>query len=396
MGVPENHTSISGYGAQDAYGTPFPICKGGEEFFVFGSDEEGIVLLVFCTPDFQDRKGAVAHIDLAHVIFRPRGLHDLLEHVTVPPRTLIVHAHDGIFSSQVTASPHEADHSVLHLGVAALHGVKIQTSMLCSLDAAGSCPPTDANAIGRAPNLDHQHSRFRCALDSVSSIHVTHARRKHDGLNPFHPSSMGQALSEGTGESMNYWFAKFVAIIAGPVRGGHQNVQGSCQIWRVNLCLSHLFPWQVVSGQVEVAHAVGRNTSDGSGPLSRGRYVTETSTRARLCSWKGRHTTGKIVRLCSEDGMQCGHLHLGGGGTRRITRTETLHLISSDGRRIVMEGDDRIVGDVRRQRVLHHLKEGVGLLYTVDYHLAAEKPMPAVFRIRLAHIKAFHVARITA
>mmetsp|Transcript_16589 Transcript_16589/g.51604 ORF Transcript_16589/g.51604 Transcript_16589/m.51604 type:complete len:822 (-) Transcript_16589:1487-3952(-) len=91
--------------------------------------EQRVVLLVLRAPDLANRHALVAAQDLAHVHPPADGLADLLEHVAVAARALVVDRVNRVVWPEVDARADDPVHLVLHLRVAALHGVKVEVRL---------------------------------------------------------------------------------------------------------------------------------------------------------------------------------------------------------------------------------------------------------------------------
>ena len=87
------------------------------------TDEQRVRLLVLGAPELEHAERGVAGYDLADVDASARGRDDLLEHVAVAAGALVVDRNDWVAGAELAASADDAVDLVLHLRVAALHGV---------------------------------------------------------------------------------------------------------------------------------------------------------------------------------------------------------------------------------------------------------------------------------
>mmetsp|Transcript_20214 Transcript_20214/g.40282 ORF Transcript_20214/g.40282 Transcript_20214/m.40282 type:complete len:735 (+) Transcript_20214:1538-3742(+) len=391
-GVLEDHLSVSCDISEDAYGAVLSGGNFSKKVLVGGTDEEGVVLLVLRPPYFEDRERVVADVDLAHVVLRPRRLHDLLENVPVPPCPLVVHTHDRIVGPEVAARPHETDHPVLHLRVAALDRVEIQRGVLRALHPGTGRPPADADAVAGSAHLDHEHALLRVSLGRVARVHQADSRAEHDGLHPLDAFSVRQPLSERPREAVHHRLAEFISVIARPVARSHENVQGRGQVRRVREVFR--LPGLDVTWNVQVSHAVAADARDRHGAASRGAHVPQTSTGARLGTGDRGDPAGKIVRLRRKYGVERGGGDRHGAGSGGISGTHDLSLVAANGGRIVVESNNGVIWDTLRQRGLDHAEQSFFFFIAVDDHLPAEEPVPRVFRVALPHVEALYVRRI--
>src|SRR5512143_1980203 len=198
-----------------------------------GLDEERILLLVLRPPDLEHRKRAVAHLNAADVYLRSGRVHDLLHHVAVAARSLVVYAADRVLPAQFHAG---ADHTVqllLHLRVAALHRVEVELRDVLPLDHGGGRAAAHADAVGRAAYLDHEHSFSGLRLFYMAGVHLADAAGKHDRLDPLPPLAAGQPQAKGAREPLDHGLAELVAVVGGSVAGLDLDLERRCKIIRI-------------------------------------------------------------------------------------------------------------------------------------------------------------------
>ena len=140
-----------------------------------GIDQERVLFLVLGTPDLEHGEGVVPDLDLSDLDLRAGRMHDLLDHVAVAARALVVNALDRVLLAQFHAGADHAVQFLFHLRVAALHGVEVELGDVLALDHGRGCAAAHADAVGRSPHLDHEHSLLCFGLVRVAGVHLADA-----------------------------------------------------------------------------------------------------------------------------------------------------------------------------------------------------------------------------
>jgi len=62
----------------------------------FRLDQQGIILLILCPPDFQHAHGLITQLDCPDINLCPKGVNDLLDYIAVATSPLVMDLLDGI------------------------------------------------------------------------------------------------------------------------------------------------------------------------------------------------------------------------------------------------------------------------------------------------------------
>ena len=91
------------------------------------------------------------------------------------------HVNQG-FIAHLVAGPDDPVHLLLHLGIAALHRVKIQFLGIFALEHGGGRTAAETDPVGRATYLDNDHPLFFRILFRMPIIDLADAAGEHDGF----------------------------------------------------------------------------------------------------------------------------------------------------------------------------------------------------------------------
>ena len=215
----EDDPPIPGDSSDVGDGDLLSLTQGAEQVGVFGPKQQGILLLVFGTPDLEHGQGVVAEGDLPDLEPGSRWLDDLFQDVAVAAGALVVDADDGIAISELHTGSDDPVDLLLHFGVAALNGVEVELGDVLSLDHAGGRTTAHPDPVGRAADLDHPHPLLGTALLDVPSVDLTDSPREHDRLDPLAAFAVGKAQAEGTRIPLDEGLSELVAVVRGSVAG---------------------------------------------------------------------------------------------------------------------------------------------------------------------------------
>jgi hypothetical protein len=310
---------------------------------------------------------------LPDVVRSTCGFDNLLEDVSVASSSLVVDRDDGILFAEIATGAHQSIETVLHLGVAALHRVEVQVGVLRALDARGRSTATDPDPVGWTADLHDEHPLFRGALIRVPAVKLPDPGGEHDRFHPFEALPARKSLTERPREAMDDRLAVLVSVVGRSVARLDLDVQGGGEVPGVHEGL--VLPRKVVPRDVQITDAVRRHARHGVGAPPRRHHVTEPPAGSRLGAGKGRDAGGEVVRLGGKDGVQRFLGDADGTGLGNARRVERVALISTDRGGVVVEGDDRVVGDILRERRFDHLKEGERLFFPINDHLSAKEPV---------------------
>ncbi len=299
--VVEHQDAITGDPADHGERDVLPRRHGLEYGQPRGPHQEGVALLRLVAPDLEDRQRPVSHRYGPQVDHSPGRLHDLGQSVAVAARSQVVSGDDGVRAAEFHAGPHETVDPLLHLRVAALHGVEVELlDVLALLHAAGGSS-AHADAIGRAAHLHHQHVLLGATLHGVFVSDLARSHAVHDGFEPG-AVPVGQAQAVSAGESVDQRLAEAVAVVGGAVAGLDEYLGGRSQVGGMRVAV--VFPGELVTGQVEIADAIRRpGGTDESAPSYR-LVVTDPAAAAGGRPGIGSHPGGEVVRLGRQRGMQ--------------------------------------------------------------------------------------------
>mmetsp|Transcript_15887 Transcript_15887/g.34376 ORF Transcript_15887/g.34376 Transcript_15887/m.34376 type:complete len:381 (+) Transcript_15887:2263-3405(+) len=339
---------------QNTHGTIFTGGNLPEECLGGRADEEGVVFLVFGSPDFEDGECVVTNIHLPNIILGTRRLHNLLQHISISPCTLIMHTHNRILRPQVTTGPHQSVHAILHLSIPPLHGIKVQCCIFGRLHTTGSGTSPDTNAVAWSTNFNHQHALRGGFLGGVSSVHGANACREHDGFDPFESLSGRNTHAERAGKPVNDGLTEFIPIVTRSITGFYFNLQRSRQIgWIFKLLV---FPRKGISRYVKITNTVSTHSSDGIGSTTSGHDIPQSASGTGLGSGEGSNGTRKVVSLRSQNRMQCllDNLHL--ARIHHTARHQGITLIPPNTTAVIMERNNGIVWHTLGHGGLYHFE----------------------------------------
>mmetsp|Transcript_33625 Transcript_33625/g.60142 ORF Transcript_33625/g.60142 Transcript_33625/m.60142 type:complete len:458 (+) Transcript_33625:446-1819(+) len=354
---------------------------------MLGSQQQAVVLLIFGAPYLQYRERLVAQLHRTHVHLAAAGVHDLLHHVAVAARALVVQRHNGVGVAHLHARTHHAPQLLAHLRIAALHRVEVELGLVGAGGEGGGGATAHTNAVGWATDLADEHARRRWLLLKVSVVDLPHTRTKHDWLQPLATLTARQPLPKRARVAQHQRLAKLVAVVAGAVGGVDEDLLGGGEGVRVGE--GGILAWDGPLGEVEVAGAVASGADTHDGADTRGVGVAHSATRASLRARVGRHRAGKVVRLRGEQEVKVAGDGADGGRGAGHGRTDDGNGSTADGRAVVVETDDA-VGRVGCQRLFHHLEQTRRHLLPVNDQLGAEEPVPAVLAVALPDVKQLH------
>eukprot|EP00968_Pinguiococcus_pyrenoidosus_P002278 scaffold125_cov240-Pinguiococcus_pyrenoidosus.AAC.5 len=304
--VGHDHFAVTRDTPEECDGAVLALGDGTDRGAMLLADKHRVVLLVLGSPDLQHGHGLIAQDDLPDVISGSKRLGDLLQHVPVPTCSLIVDAYDRV-GGHLDASPDEAIQLVLHLGVAALDGVKVQVRALGSgiapfilgAEAGGRGAAAHADAVRGTAALDHDHSFLRLALLRVPRIQLADACAEHDGLDPLAALAARQAHAEASAVPVKNRLSVLVAVVGGTIAGLDADLQRLGEVRSV--LEGGVLPRQVVPRDAEVAHAVRTDSGNRKGASPRCHHIAEAPTRACLRAGERRNAARKVVGLRRQD-----------------------------------------------------------------------------------------------
>mmetsp|Transcript_10741 Transcript_10741/g.25283 ORF Transcript_10741/g.25283 Transcript_10741/m.25283 type:complete len:293 (+) Transcript_10741:2620-3498(+) len=288
--------------------------------------------------------------------------------------------HDGVVVAELDARSDDAVHLVLVLGVAALHRVEVERGLAIvgalALRLAARRAAAHADAVGGAAHLAHPQPRLREALGRIGRAHLPQACREHDRLEPLAPLPVGQAHAEGPVEATDDGLAELVAVVGGPVARLDLDAARVREVGRVGRLL---LPRQRVALEVQVAHAVGGDTGHREGATPRRLHVTQAAAGARLSAGEGGDAAGEVVRLGRQDVVVRVLDEREGRRAHCRAGPQCAHGAALDRGRVVVECDDRVVGDEGTlEGLLDDLEERAWHLHAVEHHPPAEEPVARV------------------
>ena len=175
--VEDDHSPIAGHFADKSVDDLFAFAEGVEEMGVFGTDEQGIVFLIFGAPDFEYGQGFIANGHRTNIDAGTRRLNDFFENIAVATRALIVDADNGVLIAEFDTGADHAIEFLFHFCIAALHGVEIEFGFVFALHHARSSTAAHANAIGWPTDFGDEHLGFWLFFICMTCIHLPRSRR---------------------------------------------------------------------------------------------------------------------------------------------------------------------------------------------------------------------------
>ena len=91
--------------------------------------------LVLGAPQLKDRQRWIPDHKIADLQPRTERLHDLLAHVSVPASPLVMNRDDWVLVPKLQARSDDPIHLVLHLSIASLHSIEVETGLALVLHA---------------------------------------------------------------------------------------------------------------------------------------------------------------------------------------------------------------------------------------------------------------------
>ena len=366
-----------------------------------------IALLGLVAPDFQR----------AHALFLDRHLlerkpcavsgnvRQLGHGVRQPARSDVMNGKNRI---AVPALPAAVDHflsAALHLGIAALHGVKVKALGVRAGGHGGSGPAPEADAHARPPEHDHERSGRQSRLDGLVLADVADAACEHDGLVIAVARGADPGL-ECTEVAEDVRAAEFIVEGRGADRPLGHDLAGrgdaargsvhargrSCGIVGVAVVL----PVLPVSLKVQGRNGEAAKAGLGPGSAPRCALVANFAARARGGSGERADRRRMVVRFDLEDGVAgfkafleyAAELVL---GTR--TRIHACHRRPLEHGRVVRIGNDRALRSLA-VRLADHAEERLVLLDAVDREFGIEDLVAAVLGVGLRKHHELDIRRV--
>ena len=208
-------------------------------------------------------------------------------------------ADNGVLIAEFDTGADHAIEFLFHFCVAALHGIEIEFGFVFALYHARSSAASHANAIGRSTDFGDEHMGFRLFFLCMTRVHLTDPTAEHNGFDPFSAFSIGQAHTVRSRVALYEGFAEFVAVIRGPIAGFNCDLQGGSEV--IGILKFGIFPGQIVSGNIQITHAIRRCTRYDERAAARGLHIPDASAGTCFCAGKRRDTRWKVVRFCCKD-----------------------------------------------------------------------------------------------
>lgn len=121
--------------------------------------------------------------------------------------------------------------------------------------------------------------------------------------------------------------------------------------------------------------------------------ITERQ-RDILGTVEGSDTGGEVVGLAGQQRVGEESLLDELGGLAGVLGTDGLDVVALDGRGVIVEGDDGVLLGLLSQGALDELEEGLGLLLSINDHVATEEPVTAVLRVALGNIEQLDIGGV--
>ena len=339
-GVHEFDAAAAVDAAEDAKRAPLSRANLLDDGQRLGRDEHRAVLLVLRAPYLEHGEGGVAELHRSDVELAALGVDELLAHVAVAPRALVVDGENRVPPLELHARLDDAVELVGHLRVPALHCVEVEVGVRLVLAASlgRRRAAAHADAIRRPANLHHEHADVPFLLLQVAVVDLAKPAAEHDGLDPLAPLAVGQTLTERTAVPRDERLAELVPVIARPVGRVDEDLERRRQVGRVRK-VGVLVRLDVV-GDLEVTHAVPRRARGEQRADAGGVRVAHASTRASLGAGVGRDARGEIVRLRGEKEVEVDHAGRERGRAARVDGPQRRVDESSNGGGVVFKRND--------------------------------------------------------
>ena len=184
--VLEGHHQVTLFGSYPDHGkrAALALAKPPKQLQRFGCDGQHVALLALVRPDFLGRHARFFELHGAQVKARtaPGVVRQLGEGVGQPPRAHVVDGQDGVALAQRRAVVDDLLRAALDLGVAALHGVKIQLGRILARGHGAGRAAAHADAHAGAAQLHQQRTGGEFDLLRELRVNAAQAARNHDGL----------------------------------------------------------------------------------------------------------------------------------------------------------------------------------------------------------------------
>ena len=298
-GIVHDDASVSGNAADVRERHLLALAQVLEQHGARLLEQQRVVLLVLGAPDLEHRESLVTYEHIPNPDPCAGRADDLLQHVAVAARSLVVDAHDRIVGAQLHACADHPVHLLLHLGIAALHRVEIQLRHVLALHHARGRAAPHPDSVGRSAQLHDQHLGLRLSLLGVPRVYLADAAREHDRLDPLAPLFIGEPHPEGARVALDQRLAELVAVVGSAVGGLDLDLEWRGEV--AGILEGGVLPRQLVARDAQVPHAVGRRASHIVGTASRGVHVADPPAAAGLRARKRRHSGWEVVGLGGED-----------------------------------------------------------------------------------------------
>ena len=208
-------------------------------------------------------------------------------------------ADNGVLIAEFDTGADHAIEFLFHFCVAALHGIEIELGFVFALHHARSCAAAHANAIGRSTDFGDEHLGFWLFFICMTRVHLTDSAAKHNGFDPFSAFSIGQAHTIGSRVALYEGFAEFIAVIRSSIAGLNCDLQGGGEV--VGILKFGIFPGQIVSGNIQIPHAIRRCTRYDERAATRGLHISDASAGTCFRAGKRGNTRWEVMRFRCED-----------------------------------------------------------------------------------------------
>ncbi|GBE01525.1 hypothetical protein BMS3Abin08_00956 [bacterium BMS3Abin08] len=320
--VPRNLTD---YGE----GNLLPLTQGAEQFVTLRPYEEGVVFLVLGPPYLKDGECVVSEKDVPDLYLCTGRIDDLLYHIGVAARPLVVNADDGVFSAPLDTGTNDAVQLLLHLRITALDCAEIEFLYVFPLDHARCSATPDAYPVCRAADLHNEHARLRSTLFYMPVIYLSHSSGKHDRFDPLTALPVGEPQAEGPRVALNYGFAELVSVIRRAVTCLDLDPEGACKVrWVLK---PPILPGQGVSRYQEVSDTVCSSAGNNEAAPSGGMDIPDPPACAGLGAGKGCDTCGEVMCFSSKDYMVSKVVQPERGYGVGPFRQDSLDVVTTDG-----------------------------------------------------------------
>ncbi len=336
------------------------------------------------------RERRVADGQFGHVYESAAVFHQLAQAVHVSCAAVVVDRHHGI-DLLLAESAHQVVGAFLHLGVGALHSVKLYAAAVASGLYGRHRASSQADAVVVASHHYYLVTLLRSAFQTVALGAVAHTSCQH-----YH-FVVGVLLAvllmlEGEDGAADERLTELVAEVAGTVGSLDENLLG---------CLveplpdgKYLFPFPVLLGARIAGHVHG---SSGYGPRAYATSHTVAYLAACACagSVERLHGGGEVVRLGldADDAFDVAYHEVVAGAV--VGGSELFHHWTFSERHVVLVCRDYLVR-VFLGSLLYHLEETALLLFSVYDECAAEYLVPAVLAVDLRETEHFGIGELAS